>query len=212
MRLTVFFLASFIIISCQKKTVTNIPEGETQYVSVKKDSPAIMLVLKDWTNSDIPLRQIVDSLGLTPRQLSVRITKSAYELGIYNGDILLKNYPVVFGSNPLDDKLREGDQCTPEGTFKMRSKYDHKKWTRFIWIDYPNAESWKKHNAAKKKGLITKHAGIGGEIGIHGVPAGYDEAVDYRQNWTLGCISMKNKDVIDLYPFITTSTVIEIRK
>lgn len=212
MRPTVFFLASFIIISCQKKAVTNIPEEETQYVSVKKDSPAIMPVLKNWTNSDIPLRQIVDSLGLTPRQLSVRITKSEYELGIYNGDILLKNYPVVFGSNPLDDKLREGDQCTPEGTFEMRSKYDHKKWTRFIWIDYPNAESWKKHNAAKKKGLITKNADIGGEIGIHGVPAGYDEAVDYRRNWTLGCISMKNKDVIDLYPFITTSTVIEIRK
>lgn len=81
-----------------------------------------------------------------------------------------------------------------------------------MWIDYPNADSWKKHNAAKQQGKIPKDAKIGGEVGIHGVPDGYDFAIDVKQNWTLGCISLKNKDVIELYEFIFDSTIIEIRK
>jgi len=56
------------------------------------------------------------------------------------------------------------------------------------------------------------NAHIGGEIGIHGVPHGMDFIIDMKYNWTLGCISMKNKDIDEIYPYITKATIIEIRK
>lgn len=166
----------------------------------------------EYINYGTPLTKLVDSLANHENNISVRIDKSDYTLSILADTILLKEYPVVLGGNPTDDKLMEGDQCTPEGIFYMVSKYPHKNWTKFIWINYPTDGSWKKHNQAKKDGTIPSDAKIGGEIGIHGVPGGMDQYIDLQYNWTLGCISLKNKDVNEIYPYIKADTKIEIRK
>lgn len=145
-------------------------------------------------------------------KIKILIDKSDYTLQIFAADTLVKTYPVVFGGNPIDDKLMEGDQCTPEGTFYSIDKYPHKTWTKFIWLNYPTSDSWKKHHQAKQEGKIPKNAKIGSEIGIHGVPEGRDFAIDKRINWTLGCISLKNSDVNEIYPFIDKKTAIKIQK
>ena len=167
---------------------------------------------RNYINHDRTLTEILQSNRFDKEKISVLIDKSDHKLSIKLDTILLKEYPVVFGHNPVDDKLMQGDGCTPEGIFLMISKYPHKKWSKFIWINYPNDASWKKHNQAKKEGKTPKDAKIGGEVGIHGVPKGMDYLIDLKYNWTLGCISMKNKDVDEIYPYITKSTVIEIRK
>jgi murein L,D-transpeptidase YafK len=159
-----------------------------------------------------PLKSIIDSAGIDSKTLRILIVKSKYELSVWSGKIKLKTYSVVFGPNPVDDKLRQGDMCTPEGIFKIKSKYPHASWSKFMWIDYPNAASWKKHNEAKQKGIIPANAKIGGEVGIHGVPKGCDYAIDQKQNWTLGCISLKNKDVNEIYEVVSVNTVVEIKK
>jgi len=143
--------------------------------------------------------------------ISILIEKSEYKLTILYNDEKIKSYPVVFGSNPINDKLQQGDSCTPEGFFMVRAHYPHKSWSKFIWIDYPTKDSWKKHNTAKSSGLITENASIGGEIGIHGVPEGYDNMIDEKYNWTLGCISLTNSDVNEIYSIIKVGTKIEIR-
>lgn len=126
------------------------------------------------------------------------------------GGEVLKSYPVVFGSNPVDDKRMQGDRCTPEGNFSVRDLYPHKKWNKFIWLDYPTEDSWRKHKAAKQSGDIPASAAIGGEIGIHGVEKGYDYAIDHKMNWTLGCISMKNAHLDEIFPLIKKGTRVEI--
>ncbi len=156
----------------------------------------------------IPLQKLLPK-G-TP--VAILIDKSNYTLQVYAGDTLVKSYPVVFGGNPVDDKLREGDQCTPEGNFKINSKYPHKKWSKFIWLNYPTTDSWRKHRLAKKEGRISKNAKIGGQIGIHGVPKGTDFMIETRINWTLGCISLTNKDINEIYPYIDKKTPIKIQK
>jgi murein L,D-transpeptidase YafK len=166
----------------------------------------------DYLNYNHGLKVILDKKGLSAKDLSIKIDKSDYKLSICSNDSVIKEYPVVFGGNPTDDKLIQGDGCTPEGTFKIRSKYPHKSWSKFIWIDYPNKNSWKKHNQAKSEGKIPKNAKIGGEIGIHGVPQNADWAIDAKQNWTLGCISLKNKDINEIYPFVNETTTITIQK
>ncbi|UCH13152.1 MAG: L,D-transpeptidase [Bacteroidales bacterium] len=164
------------------------------------------------SNYNYSLAALFDSLNIDSNQIIIHIDKSRYRLSIFKDTLLIKDYPVVLGGNPVDDKLQQGDNCTPEGTFKMILKYPHKEWNKFIWIDYPNDESWEKHKAAKEANLIPQDANIGGEIGIHGVPEGFDNLIDLKFNWTLGCISLKNKDVDEIYPYITESTEIIIQK
>ena len=166
----------------------------------------------DYLNYELPLTKLIDSLAIQESSLHILIDKSEYKLSILSDTIIVKEYPVVFGDNTTDDKLMEGDQCTPEGIFYMVSKYPHKDWSKFIWINYPTDDSWKKHSKAKQEGTIPKDAKIGGEIGIHGVPNGMNQFIDLQYNWTLGCISLKNKDVDEIYPYITKTTKIEIRK
>jgi murein L,D-transpeptidase YafK len=161
-------------------------------------------------NYDIPLADLLDSLGISGDQLSVLIDKSDYRLRLMQDTSLIKEYPVVFGGNPVDDKRMEGDQCTPEGEFRMISKYPHRSWSKFVWINYPTAGSREKHNEAKAKGEIPQDARIGGQIGIHGVPEGTDYMIDEGINWTLGCISLKNVDINEIYMLFTESTPIII--
>jgi murein L,D-transpeptidase YafK len=166
----------------------------------------------NYVSNDLSLTEAIDLLNIDKSKISVLIDKSDFRLCVRAGDLVIKYYPVVFGKNTIDDKLMQGDKCTPEGKFNMISKYPHKEWSKFIWINYPNDDSWKKHNAAKEEGRIPKDAQIGGEVGIHGVPIGMDFLITMKYNWTLGCISMRNKDVDELYPYITKNTIIEIRK
>jgi murein L,D-transpeptidase YafK len=175
--------------------------------AMEKSNDSVIVI-----KSQKPLKFLIDSLKINSQTLRFLVLKSKYEMSVWHDSIKIKTYPVVFGTNPVDDKLRQGDRCTPEGKFKIRDKYPHQSWSKFIWIDYPNADSWKKHNEAKRKGLIPANSKIGGEVGIHGVPEGSDFAIDEKNNWTWGCISLKTKDINEVYPYFNKSTVLEIRK
>lgn len=163
-------------------------------------------------NYSIPLEILLDSIKLINPNLKIHVDKSHYTLSLFADSLLIKQYPVVFGWNPVDDKLREGDGCTPEGNYKVLAKYNHPLWSKFIWIDYPNKESLAKFHKAKSNGIIPPESTPGGQIGIHGVPANTDYAIDQGVNWTAGCVALKNKDIIDMYNYIDIGTEVIIRK
>lgn len=158
------------------------------------------------------LRELMIKKRLSEKDLSIIIIKHQYQLQVIADRSILRTYPVVFGSNPVDNKLQEGDYCTPEGTFKIKSKYPHDKWSKFLWLDYPNNSSYDHFNAAKKTKAIPIDAKIGGEIGIHGVRKWYNFFIPLRINWTKGCISMRNDDVDELYDVIPTGTKVTITR
>jgi hypothetical protein len=143
-------------------------------------------------------------------KISILIEKSNYRLTIFYNLQPIKSYPVVLGGNPTGQKLHEGDKKTPEGIFRIRAFYDHPSWSKFLWLDYPTAQSWKEHSEAKRWGKLNWSLPIGGEVGIHGVPAGKDGLIDQKANWTLGCISLKNADVIEISNHLKTGTYVEI--
>lgn len=179
----------------------------------------MFLLLQSCKNETATVNQKSEAKEITLKQLlpaeakiRILIDKSEHTLSVFASDKLVKKYNVVFGGDPVGDKHKEGDKRTPEGVFGMRDKYPHRKWSKFIWIDYPNAASWKKFNKRKADGIIKDGETIGGEVGIHGVPDGMDDMIDNKRNWTLGCISMKNKDVNEIYPYITKQTRITIQK
>lgn len=163
--------------------------------------------------NDKSLKAIIDSLKIDVKTIYFEIDKSDYRLSVKSGAVTLKDYSVVFGPDPVNDKLKQGDGCTPEGWFIIQSRYPHKSWKKFMWLNYPTEDSWKKHNEAIEKKVIKKNDGIGGEIGIHGVPEGTDAMIGLRQNWTAGCISLRNVDVEEIYAIVKPgSTKVLIQK
>jgi len=144
--------------------------------------------------------------------VSIVVDKSDYELHVYDDKGWFATYPVVFGNSSLSDKKMEGDKNTPEGIFHIASKRVHDRWHRFMALDYPTKESWEKFNRRKANGEIPASAKIGGGVGVHGTWPHEDFVIDRYKNWTLGCISMKNEDVEDLYNYVPVGTKITIRK
>lgn len=167
-------------------------------------------VRSDLLNRDVPIVSLLGTDSPNKQDISVLIEKSQYRLTVYYNQQPIKSYPMVLGSASTGDKLREGDRKTPEGIFRIRDLYPHESWSKFLWLDYPTEESWRKHLAAKRRGELSPSATIGGEIGIHGVPEGNDGWIDARQNWTWGCPSLKNKDIDELYSVVQVGTVVEI--
>jgi murein L,D-transpeptidase YafK len=138
------------------------------------------------------------------------VHKLTRKLTCYRGLTPLKTFPVVLGTNPRNDKLCQGDACTPEGVYRVRAKYPHAKWDSFIWLDYPNTKNWLKFSRAKQAGKIPPDANIGGQVGIHGTE---DPSRNLAgQNWTLGCISLLNKDLQEIYPLVNDQTLVVITK
>lgn len=156
------------------------------------------------------LTQLVDSPEIDKNKVSILIEKSRYRLTVYYDKKPLKSYPVVLGFNSVDDKLKEGDGSTPEGIFKIKDLYTHPTWSKFLWLDYPTKDSWRKHIKAKGNGKINWLDSIGGQVGIHGVPDEQDFLIEKRSNWTLGCISLKNRDIEELYQVVKQGTEVEI--
>jgi murein L,D-transpeptidase YafK len=138
------------------------------------------------------------------------VHKLSRKLTCYRGLTPLKTYPVVLGNDPYNDKLCQGDACTPEGVYRVRAKYPHAKWDSFIWLDYPNTQNWLKFARAKKTGQIPPEADIGGQVGIHGTE---DPSRNITgENWTKGCISLLNKDLDEIYPLVNDKTLVVITK
>lgn len=163
----------------------------------------------------IELEQLVDSLRIDPGSIRFVVDKSERafrvmgRVGTHERE--LRVFPCVLGENAVGDKFHQGDRRTPEGVFTFRSKRVHNEWHKFIWVDYPNAESWRRYKERKRTGAIPPGKDVGGEIGIHGVPDGMDHWITMGVDWTFGCIALRNADVDAIYPYVrAASTTITI--
>src|SRR5215203_3959445 len=152
------------------------------------------------------------SLSLPISPIKIIVDKSSYELHVYDAKGWYATYPVVFGNKNLDDQKMEGDRKTPEGTYRIAAKRYHNKWSRFMALDYPNKEDLAKFEERKRRGEVPRNASPGGGIGIHGTWPHEGFVVDRYNNWTNGCISLKNEDVQELYNYVPVGTSITIRK
>ncbi|RBL93662.1 L,D-transpeptidase family protein [Chitinophaga flava] len=165
-------------------------------------------------NSDLYNVRLTTS-NVNPDKIFLLIDKSDYRMYLYEDVTLRKIYKVVFGNKDQGDKEVEGDRKTPEGTFHILSKRLDNRWSRFMLLDYPNEDSKRKFQQLQSDGSLSQSATIGGGIGIHGVEYGAgirDNYVDSRENWTMGCVSMKNADVNELYEIIKVGTPVVIRR
>jgi len=158
------------------------------------------------------LEQLLSKNGYTNgnKPTVVVVHKLSRKLTLYQGLTPLKTYKIVLGNDPYNDKLCQGDTCTPEGVYRVVTKYPHRKWSHFILLDYPNTQNWRKFGQAKQAGRVPAEADIGGAIGIHGTE---DASRNLSgQNWTKGCVSLLNRDLEEIYPLINEKTLVVINK
>ena len=158
------------------------------------------------------LEQLLSKNGYTNgnKPTVVVVHKLSRKLTLYQGLTPLKTYKIVLGNDPYNDKLCQGDTCTPEGVYRVVSKYPHQKWSHFINLDYPNTQNWRKFDRAKKAGRVPADADIGGAVGIHGTEDASRNLSGL--NWTKGCVSLLNRDLEEIYPLINEKTLVVINK
>jgi len=141
------------------------------------------------------------------------VDKIEKQLVLYRHGKPAKSYPVVLGRVP-GRKLYESDRRTPSGLYRVTAKRPHAKYGRFLDLDYPNAEDVAQYRAALAGGLVpAKYRGSihgpGGLVGIHGSD---DEKLNRLGiDWTLGCVSLANGDIEDLYREVDEGTAVLIR-
>ncbi len=161
---------------------------------------------------NINLHFSVNPDTLNKDSVMVVINKSNYNVEVYYRRKMIRYYKAVFGPKPMENKRMEGDRCTPEGWFTIKTKNPNSKYNKFMQLDYPNDSSVACFNRLKEKGALPKSARIGGDIGIHGIWKGGDDMIENGVCWTDGCVALKNKDIEELYTFVGIGTRVYIRK
>lgn len=164
-----------------------------------------------YLNTDKKLNKLFEE-KIDKKKVSILAEKSKYKLTIFYDMKPIKSYHIGLSSEPLNDKLKAGDGYTPEGKFKIKAYFKHKKLHKFIWLNYPTIESWKKYGDAKSKKILKISDSIGSNIGIHGLPENQN-SLDIKGNYLSdGGIAMKNSDIDEIFDVISEGNIVEIIK
>jgi murein L,D-transpeptidase YafK len=129
------------------------------------------------------------------------VNKSKRVLALYNNGVPFKTYNVGLGRNGSLDKLRAGDNSTPEGEYRVIKKISVSRYHKALLINYPNEDNRRNFIRAKKKGLIPAGARIGGLIEIHG---------GGKDSMTYGCIAMDNNAIDYIFSLVPVGTKVTI--
>lgn len=123
----------------------------------------------------------------------ILVDKVAHVLYVYQSGKAIRSYDAEFGPNWMAHKERNGDKATPEGNYQITKEKTRGStiYHKALLINYPNAEDRQQFAMKKKKGLLSRSAGIGSLIEIHGNGGkGFD--------WTSGCVGLRDRDMDEL--------------
>ncbi len=142
--------------------------------------------------------------GDFPLADKILVEKGERKLHLLLDGVKFRTYNIALGVVPVGDKEREGDQKTPEGTYRMDQRNPDSDYFLSIHISYPNNLE---RQEARQNGVNP-----GGQIMIHGQPnsPNYSAAYYRQEDWTNGCIAVSNSDMIDIWLMTPDNVPIEI--
>ncbi|MDJ0852478.1 MAG: L,D-transpeptidase family protein [Myxococcota bacterium] len=134
----------------------------------------------------------------------VRVHKRERRLQLLRSGVVLREFRVALGFEPVGHKQREGDGRTPEGTYSLSERVETRRFGRALRISYPNEVDVRR---ARRAGVAP-----GGGILIHGLPVGAglvgrDHA---KFDWTNGCIAVTDEELEEIWARVGDGTPIEI--
>lgn len=123
-------------------------------------------------------------------------------IGFSAGREVVRYTAIQLGDAPTGHKQFEGDERTPEGTYRISFKNPGSRYVLSLKIDYPNA--------ADRAYAEARGKSPGGDIFIHGQPNAWPgPALAY--DWTDGCIALTNNQMRQLYAAVDVGATITIR-
>lgn len=131
-----------------------------------------------------------------PAVTSVMVRKGQRRMFLMHENDVLKAYNFELGFAPVGHKQVEGDGRTPEGAYFIDRKNPNSSFYLSIGISYPNDED------RERARLLGRPPG--GDIFIHGTP----RAVRRDNDWTAGCIAVKDREMEDIYAMVNVGTPI----
>lgn len=151
-------------------------------------------------------RWVRETIGVSRRtgDYAVVVDKLKHRCYLYRGGALQRIYSADLGG-PIHDKLRSGDRATPEGMYRVVRKRGPGQtiYYKALLINYPNDEDRAQFDLAKRKGWISRRSRIGGLIEIHGEGG-------RKEDWTLGCVALANRDMDELFRVVSVGTPVTI--
>lgn len=134
-----------------------------------------------------------------PEVTRIIVNKEDRKMYLLHGTEILKSYNIELGFAPEGHKQFEGDGKTPEGRYVIDRRNPNSAFYLSIGVSYPNRVDVEYAKAQGEK--------PGGEIFIHGGRRPKDPK---RPDWTAGCISVKNREILEIYTMVRLGTVIDI--
>ena len=136
---------------------------------------------------------------------AIVVYKEKNKLALYRGGREVRTFHADMGSNKARDKVRAGDEATPEGKYRITVRKDvgHSRYHRALEINYPNSDDLARFARLKKEGAVPRGASPGGLIEIHGEGG-------RGQDWTRGCVALSNRDMDELFKHAKVGTPVTI--
>lgn len=134
-----------------------------------------------------------------PEVTRVIVEKETRKMWLLHHGEVLKQYDIHLGFAPRGHKTEEGDGKTPEGNYIIDRRNPNSRFHLSLGIDYPNEADIAQ---AKARGVSP-----GGDIFIHGRPRPWRNGKD---DWTWGCIAVKDREMEDIYAMVRNGTPITI--
>lgn len=156
--------------------------------------------------------------------MKIRIDAAKQELTLLDGDKVLKRYAVSTAKNGLGEK--NGSFQTPRGQHIVRAKIGAGQPAGTVFVRRrPTGEVWSPELYAKYPGrdwILTRILWLSGTergrnrlgdvdtmrryIYIHGS----HELAEMGKPGSIGCVRMRNKDIVELYDLVPPYTPVEI--
>lgn len=137
-----------------------------------------------------------------PEVTSIVVNKSAGRMYLLHHEEVLKDYEIDLGFAPKGPKRFEGDGKTPEGTYIINRRNPNSAFHLSLGISYPNN--------ADRAYARARGKSPGGDIFIHGKP-NTNKKLAKGENWTAGCIAVKNREIEEIYAMVRNGTLITLR-
>lgn len=133
------------------------------------------------------------------------VFKAKRQMLAFQGEQLMKIYPIALGFNPVGHKQFEGDGKTPEGIYFINDRNPNSAYHKNLGVSYPNE--------ADKAYAESQGKSAGGLIKIHGLRNGSGAIgkLHLLKDWTHGCIAVTDEEIDELYQAVIPNAVIDIR-
>ena len=132
------------------------------------------------------------------------VEKSKRLMTLYLNGQIIKSYYIALGTQPIGNKIKEGDGRTPEGEYTINFKNSKSRYHLSLKISYPSKEQ---QNIALSNGYSA-----GSDIMVHGIRNGLGlfGSKHVLFDWTNGCIAVTNNEIEEIWSYVVEGTIIRI--